>query len=126
MPSTSPLASKVTGPNIVLTFACAQCMRNSRAIRLTGAPDALRQRLHRRVAEQRKTVRLVARRPKLVDDVFGGLQTPRIAWRREHGSLTGGTCDQPEFGRDERGRRHHLEFDALVGSLTNNEAPSVG
>src|ERR1700722_13899449 len=55
-------------------IACAQRMRNSRAIHLTRAPDALRQRLHRRVVEQRKACRLVARRPKLVDDMFGGLR----------------------------------------------------
>src|ERR1700722_3455853 len=97
-------------------------MRNSRAIHLTRAPDALRQRLHRRVAEQRKTFRLVAHRPKLLDDMFGGVQTPRIAWRREHSSFTSRTCDQPEFGGNKRGRRHHVELAPLVGSLTHNEA----
>jgi hypothetical protein len=104
-------------------IACAQHMRDSLTIRLARAPNALRQRLHRRVAEQRKTCRFVARRPKLIDNMFGGLQTHRIVWRREQGSLASRTRDRPEFGRNETGRRHHLEFGALVGRLTQNQAP---
>ena len=64
-------------------IARAQRSRDSRAICLAGAAHALGQRLHRRIAEQRETFRLETRRPELVDDMFGGFESSRIARKRE-------------------------------------------
>ena len=64
-------------------IACAQHMRDSLTIRLARAPDAFRQRLHRRVTEQGEAARRETCRPEFVDDLVGALQTNRIADKRK-------------------------------------------
>ena len=86
------------------------------------ALDALREGLDHRIGEQREAFRLESAGLDLLHRLLGLRLGLRVGREHEHRSLARRPGDLPEFRRGDRVGHDELEFEALLGGLTQDQA----